>query len=1118
MRELLRATWLAAAWAGTAIVAAAQEPLPPQPLRLGETRTGELRADAAKRTSRSLANSVAAPNRGDTLLLGSFDGEAVTIEVRSPDFDAFAQLLDANGNVLAEDDGSAGAGDARFVLKASAASGKTLVILGKRGQLGVYEVEVLSGSPEPAEAPAALARLVSRAEAALRRQEERHGPESLPAAERCLVLARVLCKGQRGADALPLLQRSLRIREQELGEVDESVAECWRDLGLAQANLGRAADALAAFVRCREVLAYGHGDSHRGLPALLMDIAEQQEKGGKHAESLATLAAAIEIFDRQRNPELVTRAVLVLHLADKLEADGRHEDARQCVRAMVPLLTRAGNSQRTIADIAMRLAERLYDCGDVPAAVALFATCHQVLRKHYPRTHRVTVQLAWLEAVLAHAQARSDDLAAAVGELRVLLAQPGVQLPWGGDGTAAALAELEVMVEPANAVTLLMPRLSAAAVGSPEYVRMLSIVALALERSGRSAEALPLLEQALNEATLARLPPTTAQRLTLTAASVFADCGQPAVARSHILRVLAASPLWPSVGRVSHFDFLACRHAECGDMGAAVRSAMQANTMALALLDRDLPCLPDAEALQLYAALRPTLDLLLGLARKAPADIDSTLVFAYASAWQMRVLRGEIGDRRRARERFGEASLAMLDRLRAMDSELAVLSGPVAGAGGARQAERHRLLLEEREEAERQLAELAIDKESVDTVSLAKVQEHLLPNEAFVDYVTFSSRVHSPGVVVPITAMNLVAFLVRATGPVQVVWLGPTEPIEAALATAMQLVGRRVRPDATGRALEARALQQLADKVLLPLLPHLHDVRVLDVVTDGIVAMVPFAALPGRDPSRMLVEDVEVRMVASASDLVAASAPSAPTSLLLLGDVDFGGDEPFQPLPGTAAEIDAIAREYAAHCPNATSALLLRGEAPTVASVGLSVPTRTHVHLATHGFLGTAMDVPQALPVLWKRQASGDARQVAQQVVAGSSAGIALADANRNRAAVMRAGPLSWLDLRACELAVLSACDSGVGRPFAGEQVLGLRRSLRLAGARRTMTTLWRVDDQGSAVLMTAFYRELWRQGVSPGTALRTAQLAQLAANRQKHGGDPLPALWAGYVVEGLVR
>jgi CHAT domain-containing protein len=82
------------------------------------------------------------------------------------------------------------------------------------------------------------------------------------------------------------------------------------------------------------------------------------------------------------------------------------------------------------------------------------------------------------------------------------------------------------------------------------------------------------------------------------------------------------------------------------------------------------------------------------------------------------------------------------------------------------------------------------------------------------------------------------------------------------------------------------------------------------------------------------------------------------------------------------------------------------------------------------------------------------------------------------------------LDLRGLELAVLSACETGLGEAAGGEGVFGLQRAFHLGGCRNVLASLWKVDDDATAALMAVFYHQLWQEGRPPLEALRRAQLA----------------------------
>jgi CHAT domain-containing protein len=93
---------------------------------------------------------------------------------------------------------------------------------------------------------------------------------------------------------------------------------------------------------------------------------------------------------------------------------------------------------------------------------------------------------------------------------------------------------------------------------------------------------------------------------------------------------------------------------------------------------------------------------------------------------------------------------------------------------------------------------------------------------------------------------------------------------------------------------------------------------------------------------------------------------------------------------------------------------------------------------------------------------------------------------------ILTAAEVAALNLDGLELAVLSACETGLGAVAGGEGILGLQRAFQVAGARTSVTSLWRVDDAATQALMSEFYKNLWEKKLGKLQALRQAQLAML--------------------------
>lgn len=93
------------------------------------------------------------------------------------------------------------------------------------------------------------------------------------------------------------------------------------------------------------------------------------------------------------------------------------------------------------------------------------------------------------------------------------------------------------------------------------------------------------------------------------------------------------------------------------------------------------------------------------------------------------------------------------------------------------------------------------------------------------------------------------------------------------------------------------------------------------------------------------------------------------------------------------------------------------------------------------------------------------------------------------------------------ELLVLSACQTATGDSRAA---LGLAGAAVRAGARSTIASLWQIDDESTAMFVSAFYRELKSGKISKAEAVHRAQLQLL-----KHPNYKAPSFWSAYVLIG---
>jgi CHAT domain-containing protein len=113
------------------------------------------------------------------------------------------------------------------------------------------------------------------------------------------------------------------------------------------------------------------------------------------------------------------------------------------------------------------------------------------------------------------------------------------------------------------------------------------------------------------------------------------------------------------------------------------------------------------------------------------------------------------------------------------------------------------------------------------------------------------------------------------------------------------------------------------------------------------------------------------------------------------------------------------------------------------------------------------------------------------------------------------------------ELVTLSGCQTALGKEHTGEGFIGLANAFFQAGALSLITSLWRVEDESTAMLMQRFYTNLLGGGSNVSEGPRTQRSNKAAALREakrwlrrytnQEGQRPFahPAYWSGFVLSG---
>lgn len=271
-------------------------------------------------------------------------------------------------------------------------------------------------------------------------------------------------------------------------------------------------------------------------------------------------------------------------------------------------------------------------------------------------------------------------------------------------------------------------------------------------------------------------------------------------------------------------------------------------------------------------------------------------------------------------------------------------------------------------------------------------------------------------------------------------------------------------------------------ELLIPRLPS--TIKKLVIIPSGKLSTLPFEVLVTKRNKRYnfaqaayLLDRFSISYEFSASLLLQKStAPAiASPAILLCAPVTF--PQGLSDLPATEQEVNRIAALF-----NTRAEVALNEAANEANLKSQDLSTFEYLHFATHGFAD--------------EQTPGQSRLLLNATEAE--------DGN------LYTGEIYTLNLRA-RLAVLSACETGLGKLSKGEGVIGLSRALIYAGAENLVVSFWNVSDESTATLMEEFYTNLLTSKArSFSDALRASKLHLI-----KQGKYSAPYYWAPFILVG---
>jgi CHAT domain-containing protein len=291
--------------------------------------------------------------------------------------------------------------------------------------------------------------------------------------------------------------------------------------------------------------------------------------------------------------------------------------------------------------------------------------------------------------------------------------------------------------------------------------------------------------------------------------------------------------------------------------------------------------------------------------------------------------------------------------------------------------------------------------------------------------------------------------------------------------TADRLTGeirafRRVVEKRTTREYLPHA-QQLYDWLVRPLEPDLAQAHIttLVFVPDSALRTIPLAAL--HDGSSFLINKFALAMTPGLT--LTDPRPLNREKLRFLAVGLTISAQGFPPLPYVAEEMESIHQLYK------SDQLLNNVFQTSTLEQELREGRYGVLHIATHGKFST--DVNDSFLLTFDGKLT---MQTLDQLVGLFR---------------FRQEPL--------ELLTLSACQTGIGDDRAA---LGLAGVALKAGARSALATLWFINDEASAALISEFYRQLRNPALSKAIALQRAQLKLLDDHVYEH-----PAYWSPFLL-----
>ncbi|NQU47878.1 MAG: CHAT domain-containing protein [Planctomycetes bacterium] len=659
----------------------------------------------------------------------------------------------------------------------------------------------------------------------------------------------------------------------------------------------------------------------------------------------------------------------------------------------------------------------------------------------------------------------------------------------------------------------------------PGTAASLNNLASFLQTLGMYDDARPLYERSLkiSEEVLGPSHPDTAGSLNNLAALFTAqkefEQARPMFERALAIREEVLGPEHPdtaqSLRNLGALLYAQERHQE------AHLYFLKSFSRALSHLDRELPSMSESGRLQRLRVSGNPEDFLTNLGRAALPSLKAS--YSIFQKWKGKATRLQA-----ASVKLGQASetLAIRKKKGQIQEIAEKLSGLIL-VPQSEQADEHAqgidTLRKERLQLERELnRELGLDL-ILANPTLEEVQAGLPPDAVLLDF---------------FVGKEVYAWVLKSSGEPVLVSLGEQAHLFKAQRNCLSVTALR-----GGSPLRTSGSSPAANYFTLlwePLQEAVGACATVFICPDGFLCELPFGVLQNEEGGYLLEKHRFVYL--SDPTKIAAEWDSGKVdegSLLAVGNVNYFrrddvGDlnssgpktrtrigESWSSLPATRGELQSLRDLHDSILEWEIPMTVVEGKAATEERIRAEMPGKRYVHIATHGYFE-----PDHLPsLLLDAEENQSEAQLGEQIQAvgllpGLLSGLVFAGVNGDPDPTRDDGYLSaeeiqHLDLSACDLVVLSACETALGSARAGEGLMSLRRSFSVAGADTVISSLWKVDDVATAQLMKYFYTNLWEKSMGRGEALHEAKLRMLRRNRIDNEANGLPSTWGAFVLSG---